>query len=423
MIRGNLRKSYKVFMFIFLSLFAGCGKEEIFSDEYIKGLDYQYGYDDSFAYSSIVSSDKGYYISMGDYLYYVDKESKDKSVLCSKVSCLHSEEKEIDKKYNCNGFLRTPLLGGTAINYYKGDIYALTDFDYNKKLNDNEILLVKISEDGSKRNIIRSFSGKMTSAIMHRGYLYYVAKEINEGTDSTTLISENTKFSRVDINKNNPKEEVLYKTNLYEDGISSLMAFGKHIYFASYGYKESGLKNYVTKIDSYDIEEKKVTNVFQGDGQSEIGKVDIMEGNLIYSKFYYDLNDERNNEIYSSDLRGENQKELFKAENYGDKFSDDNFIFIDNKFFRGEEKKLDRIIEFYNKEGEKIDSLNLGKDNFISKASLIIPGDENYLFIIYEDEEKLYIKAIEKNEIGSNKIEMKNFFEIDLEDLSSEILY
>ncbi len=63
------------------------------------------------------SEDAYYYISsLGNYIYYYDKLSGERGVLCGKPECVHDE---LELNEDCSGLVRA----GAVINYYKGQLY------------------------------------------------------------------------------------------------------------------------------------------------------------------------------------------------------------------------------------------------------------------------------------------------------------
>lgn len=402
-------------------IISGCNNNN-FENKYIKETDSQYMYINELFPSNIVSSEEGYYIASGAYIYYVDKETKKQTILCNKPNCLHDEERDITKKYNCNAFLSTPGRTLESINYYKGDIYAISNFNPIKK--SDVYSLLKISKDGSSRKVIYEFDNMISAATVHRGYLYYTSNYLEDnGKNEGVLTSKNTKLLRININKKNPKPEMLYDTNLFEDGITSMIAYGKNIYFSSYGYEEKELKNYKSKLIKYDIEKNDTKEILTDYNKGEIGKVSIYDGNLLYSYWHYNDQDERNKQMYICNLDGQDSRPFIKVDFFGLDDSDDKFIFVDNIVKMISDKADKRIIEFYDGNGKKVDVLDLGKDKFISKAWAILPGDNEYLFLIYNDENNFNIKTINKKDIGSNDIKINDFFKVKLENIDNEISF
>ncbi|MEG1481293.1 hypothetical protein [Clostridium sp.] len=410
-----------LFLIIMSTILLGCNKEENLGDTYNKGIDSQYMYVNEIFPSNIVSSEDGYYLSSGMYIYYVDKSSMKQTILCNKPNCLHDEEIDESKKYNCNAFFKSQGMGMEAMNYYKDNLYGISIYDPLSK--SDKANLLEISKDGSKRKVVYEFEGDISQATLHRGYLYFVSNSMKEDENNGKLTSSNSKLIRIDVTKRNPKEEVLYETNLKEDGIGSLIAYGNNIYFTSHGYEDEELKNYKSKFINYNISNKESKEILSQYKDGEVGKVSIQNGKLVFLYWHYNDDDERNKQMYTCDLNGDNIEPLFKTDFYGIEDSDDKFTYVDNIAEKINGKDIERIIDFYDTSGKKVDTLNLGTDEPISNAWSILPGDENYLFLIYKDDKYFNIKRIDKNDIGSKNIKVNDFFKVNIENTDTEIKY
>lgn len=414
-------KKIVILIFMLGSLFLiGCNSEENFENKFIEGIDSQYIYDSTFSLYNIASSEDGYYITTGAYIYYVDKETKKQGILCNKPNCLHDEEFDSSKKYNCNGFLWAATTGSSSLYYYKENIYALVNFNPMKKSHDEEHSLIKISKDGEKREVIYSFDNKISNALIHRGYFYYVSKNLESNGNYSC---RNTKLLRLNIDKKNSKPEIVQENNLFEDSITSMKAYGKNIYFGISGYKEEELSTYKSGFYKYDIEKQKVEEVFFTEEEKEVSKISIYKDKILYYYGHYDFYDERNKEIYASDLNGEKGKLFLKIDSLWDKDSDDKFIIVDNKIQLKENQSVNRIIEFYDDSGEKVDFIDLGREEPEAKSWFVITGDEEYSFLSYVDSEYLYIKTIDKKEIGSENLKLNDFFKVKLKNTDNSISY
>lgn len=431
MFKGNFKKIRNLGTIILLcTVLVGCGKKEMvdnenLGNEYVEGVDSQYMYTGSPEPSDIISTSKGYYIATGMYLYFIDKESNNQIILCNKPNCLHDKQTDLKKKFDCNAFLYMGNQNGKLF-YYDENIYAISSFNNNKN---NKLQFVKIKEDGSERKVLYEFEGEITQAILHRGYLYFNSRSFEEKEKEegyTSLVTNSSKILRIPVNKKNPKPEEIFRTNLYQDGISKLIAFGNNVYIEPYGYEDENLEKDRYPIIRYDITTGEAREILKDDENAMVSISGIHKSKLVYSKWYYDNNDERNKQSYICDLDGTNGEIFIKVDSYGWARCDDKYIYNDNTNNRSDVitgEKKERIIDFYNEYGNKVDSLNLGKEESISTFFGTIPGDEKYLFLEYEDDESFNIKVIEKEDIGSKDIKVKDFFRVDLESINNEIAY
>src|SRR5699024_5721988 len=121
----NLKKILLILCMLVLFLTA-CGSDqaEVESEEFNLETDFQSEYYDwTTEPHPIVEVENGYYMLVGYYLYYVDKETMEYTPLCNKPNCLHQEETDQMKVMDCNAMVRLDRLICTNLNYYKQHLY------------------------------------------------------------------------------------------------------------------------------------------------------------------------------------------------------------------------------------------------------------------------------------------------------------
>ena len=163
----------------------------------------------------------GYYTFIGRFLYFIDADTMQASVLCNRPECRHEKETDPEKIPLCNAYVqhdRTPML-----QYYEGNVYTNMEYYESDDAVVTSCALVRISADGSSRKILCPLDkGQYSFYAIHRGYLY--------SFNRTETISC---FSRVDMNKLDKEPESLlqWKTN---SSTYYPAFYGNHFYLNSY---------------------------------------------------------------------------------------------------------------------------------------------------------------------------------------------
>ena len=107
----NLKKILLILCMLVLFLTA-CGSDqaEVESEEFNLETDFQSEYYDwTTEPHPIVEVENGYYMLVGYYLYYVDKETMEYTPLCNKPNCLHQEETDISILEHIIQIIDTPI--------------------------------------------------------------------------------------------------------------------------------------------------------------------------------------------------------------------------------------------------------------------------------------------------------------------------
>lgn len=98
--------------------------------------------------NKLLETPDGYYLFpdrvVSDYLYFMDKEMKEVSFVCSKPECMHNEE-SVENKERCDAYFSQT----SAVNYYNGKVYIAAD--NSQKPGEHIYVIYELEPDGSNR--------------------------------------------------------------------------------------------------------------------------------------------------------------------------------------------------------------------------------------------------------------------------------
>ncbi len=207
------------------------------------------------------SEDAYYYIStVGNYIYYYDKLTGERGVLCGRPECLH-DKNEINE--DCNGCIRADGI----INYYKGQLYYTGYSDYG----DSQVRrsLYRMEPDGTKRERLFPFTCSIQYypgiTLIHRGKLYGWT---NNSVVESAAPMQNANLSCWDIETGEYK--LIYdRTDEVSNARLSVFCFGKYVYICdSYFYPNDLERGTTVIILRWDTEKEELESVYRGDGYS-----------------------------------------------------------------------------------------------------------------------------------------------------------
>ncbi|MBQ6077313.1 MAG: hypothetical protein IJK88_04320 [Clostridia bacterium] len=229
---------------------------------------------------SVVETDAAYYYTApgGTYLYYYDKVSGERDVLCGRPECIHDVEPE---NKSCNGFVR---LYGT-LGYWDDRLHYLT---YSPGPNGN-VALFSMKLDGTDKRFDTQMSIVIGSVYYtpqrldyHRGMLYsYCTNEIvRNGVPSCE-----TCIFRMDPKTGELKKLFSLETD-HSDSDPSLFYAGKYVYF-SLDHREKTDDNWITYLDirRYDIETEQIEDLYHFRKEGYLGarmRIWVDSEDLIY---------------------------------------------------------------------------------------------------------------------------------------------
>lgn len=358
----------------------------------------------------ITASEDGYYFVNGLYLYFCSYDHMEPIVLCNKPECLHDKELDETKKINCNGFISNGS-SSKLLTIYDSYIYYYIEDNFIKG-NNSGPELIRISLDGTEKKTICSLEKNIISIALHRGKLYYSVDNIK---DEENGIYESC-LKEYDIARLNTKPKELLKFQDVMASIQDIIPIGNKVVYTKYNVNKNDLKYgyYV-----YDLSSEKEYKVGEDVTDENLGIISIFNKNIMFiPRTIKDDNVVLDSNIYINDLNSSESKFLFKR-NFQDivYYSDDKYVYTDNVAELGN-KTNHRVLSVYDKEGNEIDSIDIGEVNdFFNFNS----GDEKYIFVRYEDENGAYLKYIDKSKIGTGKAKLETLFEIEREYLDPTV--
>ncbi len=237
----------------------------------------------------IVETEDGYYMLIGYYLYYVDKETMEYTPLCNKPNCLHQKETDQTKVISCNAMVQTGNLFYLCLNYYEGHLYTAaieTVVDENG-LPEKKYVMEKFPLDGGSREIIHEFEKPVEMAIVHRGYIYYSSAYAFLGSEAAGVY-------RVPVDGG--EEELIYTAESNKNQISHLRIIGNALVFTEY-YDDGASDLY-----KYDLSKKKVEKVFLGENLS------VLCASTARGRIYYRVSNGEEIKTISTKLDGSDKK-------------------------------------------------------------------------------------------------------------------
>ena len=153
--------------------------------------DWNWSYQTAHTVSAFARGPKGYYVRLGDFVYYCDFETQTLIALCNRPDCLHNKETDSKKRSECTAYVAYGSVND-GLQYYDGKLYANAssvyfDKDINADYREKEYLL-ELAPDGSSREQVDYHIENAYSFAFHHGSLYYISRE----TDPETLIGTET---------------------------------------------------------------------------------------------------------------------------------------------------------------------------------------------------------------------------------------
>ncbi|WP_098749447.1 hypothetical protein [Paenibacillus sp. EZ-K15] len=378
---------------LFLIVATGCTNSEYPDDDnFHERWDYPLNFRIQGHGLLMTDSEKGYYFVDKNLIYYMDKDSKNPVLLDNRPDhrCMNKPDSS-----NCYAFIQTEAGDTPAlIQYYDSKLYVLES--YWKKNNEpskfNTVWkLSRMDPDGKNRKTFKIFGSRPNHVAIHRGYMYYSMMSADKDNVQTTKVVRSQMEGK-------HKEEVIYERTGLGVNITDIVPYGQQLYLNS--WTDKGYE-----ILRYDLETREVTTVAdrKDDGGSTFLQ-DINGQNLYFSYYYGIIEDERNREVYTSNLRGE-QINLLKLDDplTLSVFYKDNLYSYFRPLFAyakdlPEGAPYDMAIY---KDNELIHRVNL--TDLPKTMNFTIPGDEKYMFLRYEDYENTGYMILDKSLIESGK--------------------
>lgn len=395
------------FMLIWI-IFSGCQPMDIQDDDYIEGQDSQFMFQSQSLTATIAASKEGYYVSMGCFIYYIDKQTKTSAILCNKPNCQHENETNPENVYNCNAYIHSPS-PGAYLAWYRGNLYTVSN--YNPATGNDKPELVKISPDGSKRDTIYVFDGDPSFMTVHRGILYFNAQQY--ATDGSS------NYQLVALPLLNPKKlESIYQGSLENGYVSDIQCFGRNLYFKEVGIGESSL---IVKSMYHNLLSKETKRLFTNDNQMIPSNPMIVD-----SRVYFNLTDQSTidmhstvpitESIYTASLDGSDSSPAFVLHESGEKFTDGKYIYVIYDDYTHNR----RLLRVLNTDGSRIDEIDI---SFLPIGQTLCGGDTSSLLIKYKDNNSYYLKYINKEDFGKGNLTPNLLLQVETDKAMPAIVY
>ncbi len=338
------------------------------TDEYLEEMDDQNYFLDV---HRVCKSDKGYYFSLGPFLYFFDNKIKETIKVCGLPNCKHENE-------YCNAYFNQVIYNTYSIWYYNGKLYM-----NGREENDRySHYLYEISDDGSERKqlcFLYKSEEDFTdfSLILHRGYAYYVDNSDYDISNRSAILY------RVSL-EGDQKPEKVFELRGYGSSIFRIRGYGKYIYFQAGGYQDADGNGYSSGMYRMEYQSEAAELLIS----SIIPNDYFVTGNKIY---YF-----RDNYQLMLKNMDTNEETIFYETTGRCSLSFDGVrIYIDNALdiFLNSGTFSDRRLDVLDLEGNIIDKI------LISNVRTCYYGDADYLFAQFDDK----IKAFDKSQIGTTK--------------------
>lgn len=170
------------------------GDFEVSSDYmYTEDTDWDWSYLTVNTMSAFAKGEKGYYVRLGEYVYFCSFEQGKLVPLCNRPDCMHDRESDAGKKADCIAYVGFGRIN-EGLQFYNNKLYANVDSGFIDETPDelerSGNYLYEISADGSQRELLRNKLENSYQFVLHRGSVYYTSLE----TDPETLITTETVY-------------------------------------------------------------------------------------------------------------------------------------------------------------------------------------------------------------------------------------
>ncbi|MFQ8599290.1 MAG: hypothetical protein ACLSAP_00930 [Oscillospiraceae bacterium] len=394
-------------------LFSSCGEKangpDTYPADFILGEDSQYMYQVQSQNTTMAATKDGYYFLIHNYIYYADKDTMKLTVLCNKPDCLHEKETDPQKVLNCNAFVNPGLSSRGFLSLYKDRLYVLSGYDNAQQKEQPQ--LVSISLDGTNRKTEFLLPPEMTFMTLHRGYFYYVLKNFENPEESYSQIMQH------ELGKSQTQEECIFTSKMQGGDIQDLICRGNQLYFNEHG--EHGEK-YISHILMYDITSKVTKRILTEDDNQITNFLQFVD-NRIYTSLFDLQNDTiyTDTKFYSTDLQGNDMHEKFSAPNMFSTCLDQKYMYGGYPGSSPEDKPEIARMDIYDHTGTLKDSVEIPNAHWMLSFA---PGDDQYIFLQYDDDTYTYVDLIDKKEIGSKNIKPISFFKMETSYINKGVL-
>ncbi len=356
---------------------SGCSPSQYDSlpDSYNAETDYSYTFSSFFFGKAMTSEEDGYYFRLGDFLFYMDAESKEVVPLCNRPDCQHLKEKSPSEVWKCNAYMGQTMF--SQIQYYDAKLYCTSSFSKEKAVSSLALsdFLTEVSADSAYRETIAPIkSGTGSSAFyIHRGYLYTALSSTE--ADGKTPRFELNRVSLEKVGKEEPEV-------LFEGAFSGpyTILYGNHFYLGAHVEEEESSDTYTLCTYDYNIKTKQVKLITKG--KYPVG---IIDGKLLLRRPIYD-EEPTEAQAYLYDPGTEQETDYLtipKTEGMASTLdTDGTYLYFLEGSMEAESGDLGEWnLCIFNLKGECINKQDLG---FLPATINFVPGDDRYAFIYSE---------------------------------------
>ena len=396
-------------MVLFICFSVSCGKQQAPSEDihhtdidlgsYVFETDWQY-YMSANGNTSpkIRETENGCVFVNNGFIYYYEQGGSIMP-LCSNVNCLHDQETDPEKKKECLAYLDDIREGdvGTVLMKYKDDLfvrYERTDHDAEK----GDFCVMKMALDGSSKDMVCRVKD-MNYPLIHRGYLYYYSTEFSvteEESQSDSMsdgIMEQVGFHRMDIEKRNPKAELVYYRE-GDHGFAQPQVYGNYMWLFVIGDQGQRRETRIYNIETNQMEE----------AETVMMPVQIYQGKAYVRLYDGTKSDLDKTTVVQMDLYGKTEKTVVEGiEQLCDIMSDEKYFYISNSQLHQNHPEILEKIQVYDANFQLVDEYRM-PDVGNLYGSVPIGGEKyQYLRYINEKEGEWGLLVFNKNRIGSLK--------------------
>lgn len=379
-------------------LSSGCGSSSIsYGEEYVPGQDDPATFLTMWlSKRSIVPAEKGYYLMVGAFVFYVDENMENPMALCNRPNCRHERESDPQQVWKCNAYF-----GGSSqdnrIAFYDGSLYICATFD--SSTGEHRICRIfRVSADGSTREKVLDFPDEISEFYIHRGYLYTIQKI--EGKDT---------FCRYSLADRSHPQEILYQSSHF---LRSIRLLGNRVYFEETKSEEEVVINHTY---CYYLNTKELTSPFSLQKNETLSFYTALDNQLYYKQAIYSIkefpeDDEPHDlDLYQSDLDGKNPKLVLTGKKMYYALVDRNYIFEVQMEYRKDKEGKDpeNHLIVYDHQGKQLAQHPI--EAIGDRTSDYVTGDGTYLYVYSSNG----IYKVDKKKLAEGQVEKTPVIELD----------
>ena len=391
-----------------LLLLTACAKKtEALPDTYAAGSDFQHFQQSTMASRvRVQEGEGGFYILKDDFVYYYSDRAGIMVPLCSRPNCLHDRESDPERRRQCVAYVEAAGYE-PSIQYYEGDVYFFGERveEGESGTLDNIGQMFRISGDGTAKDLIREWPANygLSSRIIHRGELYYIAGYPNYGEEAENPV----RVEKLSLKRIGAKPEVLYNSEgVWGFNLNCLCAYGNHIYvYYDCAGKEDRRGGWIV----YDTRSGSTEELaFYDDGESlRVGSLAFWQDRIVFVSFHADdpfapIDPYASEKLYSAALDGSDLRVLKEDIPAGwSVASDGETLFLHNCYMVINGIEEEKVFHAYGPDMEEIDSFSIPDNADVLPAPWI--GAPERQVLIREDADGWGLLIWDKEDLGSLK--------------------